>query len=291
MTIVFRFAKIITVRKLDTKIIEEAVRSLAAKACVTLTEPCMTALKRAKTAETSPTAAFALGIVLENAAIAKKTALPVCQDTGIAVVFLEIGREVFLTGEPLAEAVDKGVARAYKENAFRASVCDPLTRKNTGDNTPAVVHTQIVEGDKVSIVFMPKGCGSENATKLFMLTPKDGADGIVDAVVETVCCAGAKACPPVYVGVGIGGTADQCVLLAKKALTRPIGERSKRDDVAELEKEILSRINALGIGAQGFGGDTTALGVSAEVYPTHIAALPVAVNIQCHAVRCEETVL
>ena len=188
----------------------------------------------------------------------------------------------------MTEAVDDGVRRAYGEGHFRKSVCDPLTRVNTGDNTPARLHTEIVAGDKVKVTFLPKGFGSENMSRLYMLTPAEGRDGIVKAIVETVKLAGSRPCPPVYVGVGIGGSFDGAAFLAKKALTREVGSRNERADVSSIEEEALEKINSLGIGAQGFGGKVTALGVSCEIAPTHIAGLPVAVNIQCHCIRCEK---
>ena len=209
----------------------------------------------------------------------------------MAVVLLSLGQDVHLVGAPLKEAVDAGVRRAYEDGKFRKSICDPLTRVNTGDNTPAHLHVEIAEGDRVEITYLPKGFGSENMSRLFMLTPAEGREGIVNAIVETVRLAGSSPCPPVYVGVGIGGCFDSCALLAKKALTRDVGSRNPRADVASIEEEALARINALGIGPQGFGGKTTAIGVSCELAPTHIAGLPVAVNIQCHCVRCEKEVL
>ena len=184
--------------------------------------------------------------------------------------------------------MDEGVRRAYADCCFRKSICDPLTRVNTADNTPASLHTEIVPGDKVRLCFLPKGFGSENMSRLYMLTPAMGRAGIVDAIVETVRLAGSKPCPPVVCGVGIGGTFDTCAYLAKKALTRELGSHHPREDVASIEQEALEKINALGIGAQGFGGKVTALGVLCEVLPTHIAGLPVAVNIQCHCMRCEK---
>ena len=203
----------------------------------------------------------------------------------------EIGQDVHIEGKLLSDAVNDGVRRAYEDFRFRKSICDPLTRENTADNTPAALHTEIVAGDQISLTFLPKGFGSENMSRMYMLTPAKGKAGILDAIVETVKLAGSKPCPPVYVGVGIGGTFDTCAFLAKKALTREIGSQNPREDVAEIERTALERINALGIGAQGFGGKTTALGVSCEIAPTHIAGLPVAVNIQCHCVRCEKAVL
>ncbi len=277
-------------RTLDTKEISNAVYALALKAGRTLTESCRHALACAAEKETGA-ARFALDTILENGEVARAEEMPVCQDTGMAVVLLSIGQEVFLTGDPLREAVDDGVRRAYADGFFRKSICDPLTRKNTRDNTPAHLHVEIVGGDRVEIAFLPKGFGSENMSRLFMLTPAEGKEGILKAIVDTVREAGSRPCPPVYVGVGIGGSFDGCALLAKKALTREVGSVNPREDVAEIEREALARINALGIGPQGFHGNTTALGVSCEVAPTHIAGLPVAVNIQCHCIRFEKVTL
>ena len=273
-------------RKIDTAEIENAVYRAALHAGVNLTASCRQALKSACAAEDDGAAKFALGELIKNSEVAREKSMPVCQDTGMAVVMLEIGKEVFLTGKPLAEAVNDGVRRAYADGYFRKSVCDPITRRNTADNTPAAIHTELVAGDKVKLTFMPKGFGSENMSALYMLKPAQGVEGIINAIVETVKKAGSRPCPPVYVGVGIGGTFDGCAYLAKKALTRDIGTHSDREDIAAIEDEALRRINALNIGCQGFHGKTTALGVSCEWAPTHIAGLPVAVNIQCHCVRC-----
>lgn len=273
-------------RKIDTAEIENAVYRAALHAGVNLTSSCRQALKSACAAEDDGAAKFALGELIKNSEVAREKSMPVCQDTGMAVVMLEIGNEVFLTGKPLAEAVNDGVRRAYADGHFRKSVCDPITRRNTADNTPAAIHTELVAGDKVKLTFMPKGFGSENMSALYMLKPAQGVEGIINAIVETVKKAGSRPCPPVYVGVGIGGTFDGCAYLAKKALTRDIGTHSDREDIAAIEDEALRRINALNIGCQGFHGKTTALGVSCELAPTHIAGLPVAVNIQCHCVRC-----
>lgn len=273
-------------RNLDTALIENAVYRAALHAGVNLTSSCKAALNEAYETECEGAAKFALGELVKNSEVAKEMGMPVCQDTGMAVVILEIGNEVCLTGKPVYEAVNDGVRRAYKDGYFRKSVCDPITRKNTGDNTPAALHTEIVAGDKVKLTFMPKGFGSENMSALYMLKPAQGVEGIIDAIVATVKNAGSRPCPPVYVGVGIGGTFDGCAYLAKKALTRDIGTHSDREDIAEIEREALKRINGLGIGCQGFHGKTTALGVSCEWAPTHIAGLPVAVNVQCHCVRC-----
>lgn len=273
-------------RYVDTSEIGERVYRAALHAGVNLTSSCREALEGAYAKEREGAAKFALGTILKNGDIAAQKGMPVCQDTGMAVVILEIGNEVCLTGKPVYETVNDGVRRAYADGYFRKSVCDPITRRNTADNTPAALHTEIVAGDKIMLTFMPKGFGSENMSAIYMLKPAQGTEGIIDAIVETVKKAGSRPCPPVYVGVGIGGTFDGCAYLAKRALTRDIGTQSNRQDIAEIEREALRRINELDIGCQGFHGDVTALGVSCEWAPTHIAGLPVAVNIQCHCVRC-----
>ena len=276
-------------RTIHTDEIEKTVYELARRACLRLTPACTAALKKAKDGEEQGSAAaFALDTVLRNADTAVCENMPVCQDTGYAVILAEIGQDVRIEGKFLGDAVNDAVRRAYEDFCFRKSICDPLTRVNTADNTPAALHTEIVPGNTIRLTFLPKGFGSENMSRLYMLTPAKGVKGIVDSVVETVRLAGSKPCPPVYVGVGIGGTFDTCAFLAKKALTRDVGSHNPREDVAAIEKECLAKINALGIGAQGFGGQTTALGVACEIAPTHIAGLPVAVNIQCHCVRCEK---
>ena len=277
-------------RTINTKEICDCVTRLFLKAGLRFTPSCLAALQNAEQTETGA-AKFALSALLENEKIAQREQMPVCQDTGMSVVLLEIGQDVFLTGVPLTQAVNEGVRRAYEEGNFRKSICDPLTRVNTADNTPAHLHVESVEGDRISVVCLPKGFGSENMSKLFMLTPAQGEEGILNAIVQTVNAAGSRPCPPVYVGVGIGGAFDSCAYLAKKALTREVGSSHPREDVAKIEREALKRINETGIGAQGFGGKTTAIGVSCEVAPTHIAGLPVAVNIQCHCVRCEKEIL
>ena len=277
-------------KTVSTQTISDCVYRLALKSGGKLTDSCRTALQDSEQKETGA-ARFALATVLKNEKCAIAEQMPGCQDTGMCVVLLEIGQEVHLTGAPLKDAVDDGVRRAYRDGLFRKSICDPLTRINTGDNTPAHLHTEIVNGDKISVTVLPKGFGSENMSKLYMLTPAEGKTGIVNAIVDTVRIAGSRPCPPVYVGVGIGGAFDSCAFLAKKALTREVVSRNHRKDVAEIELEALEKINALGIGAQGFGGKTTAIGVSCEIAPTHIAGLPVAVNIQCHCVRCEKEIL
>lgn len=224
--------------------------------------------------------------LLKNAEIADRKEVPICQDTGMAVFFIEIGKEVFVEGKTITEAVNEGVSKGYTEGYLRKSVvADPLDRVNTKDNTPAVIYYDFTEGDKIKITFAPKGFGSENKSAVKMLNPSDGVDGIIDFVTDTVKKAGANPCPPMVVGVGIGGTMDKAAVLSKKALARDITVPNEKKYYAELEKTLLDRINKLGIGPQGMGGTTTALSVNIETYPTHIAGLPVAVNISCHATR------
>lgn len=275
-------------RVIDTKEIADRIYAMALRAGVSLTPACQAALKSASAKESCGAAKFALDTLIENYETAQCDNLPVCQDTGMAVVILEIGQGVYLKGENLTDAVNGAVRRAYKDGYFRKSICDPITRENTGDNTPAAIHTHICGGEQVKITFLPKGFGSENMSALYMLKPAQGVDGIIDAIVNTVKKAGSRPCPPVLVGVGIGGSFDTCAYLAKRALTRDVGTHNDRTDIAEIEKKALEKINALNIGCQGFHGDTTAIGVNCEWAHTHIAGLPVAVNIQCHCVRCEK---
>ena len=272
-------------KTVNTSQIGEKLYSAILRACRSI-EPCALAeIERAYQAEENPLSKFALKSVIDNAKIARQTNLPVCQDTGLAVFMVKIGSKVILEGEFLGTVINKAVKKAYADGLFRNSVCDPLTRQNTGDNTPAVINYEYVEGDCVTVDFMPKGFGSENMSKIFMLSPKEGADGIISAVVSAVKEAGGMPCPPVFVGVGIGGSFEKAAVLAKTALLRRVGVFSMREDLAQIEKVCLEKINMLGIGAQGFGGSVTALHVAAECFPTHIAGLPVAVNIQCHAIR------
>ena len=261
------------------------------KACGRLTPSAKCALEESLKKESSPAARFALSMLAENAATAEREGLALCQDTGMAVFFVRLGQEVHITGGTLSDAVDEGVRLGYAECGWRASVLDPLTRVNTKDNTPAILHVELVAGESLVMDFLPKGFGSENMSRLFMLTPSVGIKGVEDSVVEAVRLAGANPCPPVIVGVGIGGTAEKAMETAKKQLLRPVGVPSPDPDLAALEKRCLERINALGIGAQGFGGDTTALAVHCGKFPTHIASLPVAVNIQCNAMRLGHTEL
>lgn len=266
------------------------MRNLAIAAAHDLEPDILDALLAARDRETDPLAASILDLLLVNADIASREKIPVCQDTGTAIIFLRLGQEVRIRGD-LQGALQEGVRRGYAEGYLRKSVCDPLTRENTGSNTPAVVHVEIVPGDCLVIRFLPKGCGSENMSSLAMLPPSAGQEGVVRYVSETVVRAGSNPCPPVIVGVGIGGSFEKAALLAKEALLRPVGGKSSRPDVAALEERILAEINALGNGVHGFGGVNTALAVHVETFPSHIASLPVAVNIQCHAHRHKEIVL
>lgn len=245
-----------------------------------------TALKKSVENEKSEVSRGVLKNLLKNAEIARRKEVPICQDTGMAVFFIEIGNEVHVEGGTITEAVNEGVAKGYTEGYLRKSVvCDPLNRVNTKDNTPAVIYYDFVKGDKIKITFAPKGFGSENKSALRMLNPSDGIDSVIDFVIDTVRKAGANPCPPMVIGVGIGGTMDKAAQIAKKALTRDIDKRNENPFYADLEKTLLEKINKLGIGPQGMGGTVTALAVNAEAYPTHIAGLPVAVNISCHATR------
>ena len=249
------------------------------------------ALEGAHDKESKPLAKQVLGQLLENLDIAGKDMIPICQDTGMAVVFLKVGQDVHFEGGSVEEAVNQGVRLGYQEGFLRKSVVgDPLLRVNTKDNTPAIIHYELVPGDKVEILVAPKGFGSENMSKIWMLKPADGAEGVKEAIINTVKEAGPNACPPVVVGVGIGGTFEKAAILAKKALTREIGEHSSLPHIREMEEELLEKINEIGLGPAGLGGDTTALAVNINTYATHIAGLPVAVNICCHVnrhvVRC-----
>jgi fumarate hydratase subunit alpha len=281
------------VREISTEKITQEVARLCVEACYHLGEDVLGALKDARQEETSPVGQAVLDQILQNADIAAQGELPLCQDTGLTVVFLELGQEVHVVGGDLNEAVNEGVRQGYKEGYLRKSVVDkPFSaRVNTRDNTPAVIHTDIVPGDKLKITVAPKGGGSENMSYLKMFSPAAGRQGIVDWVVECVEESGANPCPPIIVGVGIGGTIDQTTRIAKKALLRTVGQPHAEPEVAELEAEILERVNKLGIGPQGLGGRVTALAVHVETFPSHIASMPAAINIQCHSARHKETVL
>ena len=277
-------------RRIESAVVVEAVKELAMEAGCHLEPDILDALVAARDRETSPLARDALEVLIVNADIASREQVPVCQDTGVAVVFVRLGQEVQVQGD-LGAAIQEGVRAGYEEGFLRKSVCDPMTRQNTGTNIPAVIHYEIVAGDRLWIGFLPKGCGSENMSGLTMLPPSAGLPGVVDYVVERVKAAGSNPCPPMLVGVGLGGTFEMAALLAKKSLLRPLGRANPRPEVAELEQEILARINKEGQGVQGWGGSNTALAVHMDTYPTHIASLPVAVNIQCHAHRHKEIVL
>lgn len=272
-------------REIDVSQIEQAVRDLFLSACCEIGEDVLSLLHERMEQEESPFGRDVLRQLIENDELAAQRKMPICQDTGMAVIFMDVGQDIHFTGGDINQAIERGVRRAYKDGYFRASVLTPLTRINTGDNTPAIVHMRIVPGEQVTLTAAPKGFGSENMSKLWMLTPSQGIEGVKDAVVETVRLAGGNPCPPVVVGVGIGGTAECAMLMAKHSLTRECGTHSADPMLADMEMELLERINKLGIGPQGLGGRTTALAVHIEQMPTHIAGLPVAVNMQCHAAR------
>lgn len=280
-------------RDIDCQQITETVSNMFQESCVYLPEDVLTAIKQAREKEESPVARDVLDRILENTEIADKEKTPLCQDTGTAVVLLELGQEVHITGGDLYTAVNEGVSQGYDKGYLRKSMVNkPYSdRINTRDNTPAVIYTDIIPGDKLKIIVMPKGGGAENMARLGMLRPAQGRQGIIDFVVNAVDEAGSNPCPPVIVGVGIGGTAEKTMALAKRALLRKIGEHNPDAEYADLEKEILVRVNKLGIGPQGFGGRTTALAVNVEVFPAHIASMPVAVNLQCHSSRHKEVIL
>ena len=277
-------------REIDSNEIRKAVCNLAIAAAHDLEPDILEALLAARDRETGVMARNILDLLLTNADIASRERIPVCQDTGTGIIFIELGQEIHLKGD-LNEALQEGVRLGYEEGYLRKSVCDPLTRENTGTNTPAVVHLEMVPGDRLAIRFLPKGCGSENMSSLVMLPPAAGTEGVVSHVIERVLAAGSNPCPPIIVGVGLGGSFEKAALLAKKALLRSVGQINPRQDVAALEERILREINVHGQGVHGFGGITTALAVHVEIFPCHIASLPVAINIQCHAHRHKEIVL
>ena len=273
-------------RTIQLQQIKEQIKEMCIQVNHYLSEDMKEALQNAQAGEKSPLGCQILSQLQENLKIAGEDMIPICQDTGMAVVFLKVGQEVHFEGGSIEDAVNEGVRQGYTEGYLRKSVVkDPLIRENTGDNTPAVIHYEIVPGDKVTITVAPKGFGSENMSRVFMLKPADGIEGVKNAVLTAVKDAGPNACPPMVVGVGIGGTFEKCALMAKQALMRPVGSHSDISYVKEMEEELLSRINGLGIGPGGLGGTTTALAVNVNTYPTHIAGLPVAVNICCHVNR------
>ena len=274
------------VRDVNTRLLTENIKEMCIQANHYLAPDMEKAMREAYEKESKPLAKQILGQLLENLDIAGKDMIPICQDTGMAVVFLNIGQDVHFEGGSIEEAVNEGVRQGYEEGYLRKSVVgDPLLRVNTKDNTPAVIHYEIVPGDQVEITLAPKGFGSENMSKIWMLKPADGAEGVKDAIINTVKEAGPNACPPVVVGVGIGGTFEKAAILAKKALTREIGVHSPLPHIREMEEELLAKINEIGLGPAGLGGDTTALAVNINTYATHIAGLPVAVNMCCHVNR------
>lgn len=266
----------------DLNLLEQKIAEAIEYIACNMESSCRAALEKARESEENPTARFALDVMCDNADIAAKNGFPVCQDTGMAVVFLYVGRELKLDGD-IYTAVNDGVRRGYK--MLRKSVLDPVTRVNTGDNTPAVIHTQIVEGENIRVEIMLKGFGSENMSKVYMLNPAQGLEEAKRLIIDSVAQAGSNPCPPVIVGVGLGGTLEKACELSKHALFRKLGSSNPDPELDNLEKYLLGEINKLGVGAQGFGGNTTALGVFIEKYPTHISSLPVAVNMLCHCSR------
>lgn len=279
-------------RELDVKVITENIKEMCIEATHFLTEDMKNVLDDSVTKEESPLGKQILQQLQENLQIAGDEMIPICQDTGMAVVFIKVGQDVHFTGGNIEDAINEGVRQGYTEGYLRKSVVkDPIIRENTKDNTPAIIHYSIVEGNDVEITVAPKGFGSENMSRIFMLKPADGIDGVKNAILTAVKEAGPNACPPMVVGVGIGGTFEKCALLAKEALTRNINVRSKIPYVKELEEEMLEKINCLGIGPGGLGGSVTAFAVNIETYPTHIAGLPVAVNICCHVNRHSHRVI
>ena len=274
------------IRTVQTEIITETIKKMCIEANYSLSSDMVKAMRKAEEKEESVLGKQILAQLQDNLEIAASDMIPICQDTGMAVVFLEVGQDVHFEGGSFEDAVNEGVRRGYTEGFLRKSVVgDPILRENTKDNTPAVIHTRIVEGDRVKITVAPKGFGSENMSRVFMLKPAEGLEGVKNAILTAVKDAGPNACPPMVVGVGVGGTFEKCAILAKKALTRPVGEHSDIPYVKDMEEELLGKINRLGIGPGGLGGTTTALAVNINTYPTHIAGLPVAVNICCHVNR------
>ena len=273
-------------RTISTDTITQAIKEMCIQVNYKLSDDVKNAIQRGRQDEESPLGKQILGQLEENMDIAWESQIPICQDTGMTVVFMKIGQDVHFEGSYIEDAINEGIRQGYKEGYLRKSVVkDPIERENTKDNTPGVIHYEMIPGDKVEITVAPKGFGSENMSRLYMLKPADGIDGVKNAILETVSLAGPNACPPIVVGVGMGGTFEKSALLAKKALTREIGSHSSIPYVKELEEEMLEKINKLGIGPGGLGGRVTALGVNVETYPTHIAGMPVAINMCCHVNR------
>lgn len=280
-------------REINVEQISATVERLCIESNYYLPQDVKKSLENALEKEESPLAKEIIEDIIKNQDIARKNNVPICQDTGLAVIFLELGQEVRLIGGDLNEAIDEGVRRGYKNGYLRKSAVDDpfIVRKNTGDNAPAIIHTKIVPGDKIKLIFAPKGGGSENMSALAMLKPSDGVKGIKNFVLDTVEKAGSNPCPPIIVGIGVGGTIEKTTLIAKQSLLRNVGEHNPNPDIAKVEDELLEEINKLGIGPQGFGGRTTALAVHIETFPAHIASMPVAINIQCHVARHQETII
>ena len=278
-------------REIKSTQIVSIVRRLCIEANTILGDDVIWALKSCLEKEQSPTGKDIFRQLLKNAKIAKEEGIPLCQDTGLAVVFAEVGQDIHIVGGNLVESINEGVRIGYKDGFFRASSLDPLERENFGDNTPAITHVEIVQGDKLKLTVVPKGFGSENMSRVVLFPPSFGLDGVKKFVVRTVEEAGANPCPPGIIGIGIGGTMEKAAIIAKKSLLRPIGERHPNPKVAMLEEDFLEEINKLGIGPQGFGGTVTALDVHIETYPTHIASLPVAINFQCHCARHKAAII
>jgi fumarate hydratase subunit alpha len=278
-------------REINAKQITEVVKKLCIDANLYLGKDVLEAIDRGEAMEESPVGKEVFQQLKENIRIAREEGVAICQDTGLAVVFVELGQDVHVAGGDFNAAIHEGVRQGYKDGYLRKSSCHPFTRVNTKDNTPAIIHLEIVPGEKIKIIVAPKGGGAENMSMVTMLSPSEGMEGLKNRVVEWVKQAGSNPCPPVVVGVGIGGTLEQCALTAKKALLRPLGQRNPDPQLAAMEEELLTRINNLGIGPQGLGGRITALAVNVEMIPCHIAQLPMAVNLNCHAHRHEEAVI
>jgi len=278
-------------REIDAAEIKETVKDLFLKASFALGEDVLAAFRRAGQNEESEVGKEIISRLLENAELAQDQHLPICQDTGLATIFVELGQDTRIIGDSLNAAIEEGVRQAYEEGYLRKSVCHPLTRKNTGDNTPAVIHLDLVPGDRLRITALPKGGGSENMSRLFMLPPSAGWEGVKERVVQTVSEAGPNPCPPLVLGVALGGTFETAAREAKRTLLRPLDRPNPDSETADLENELLNAVNNLGIGPQGLGGRITALAVHLKILPCHIASLPLAINIQCHACRHAEAVL
>lgn len=292
ITIKFVICMVVKMREIHTELIIETIKKMCIEANLTLSKDMKEAVKNAEYAEKSPIGKKILGQLEENMEIARKEQIPICQDTGMTTVFLSIGQDIHIKGINIEDAVNEGIRRGYEEGFLRKSVVkDPLIRENTKDNTPGIIHYEIISGENIKITVAPKGFGSENMSRVYMLKPADGVEGVKKAVLETVLLAGPNACPPMVIGVGIGGNFEKCTFLAKKALTRNLNEHSNLSHIKKLEEELLEEINKTGIGPAGLGGKMTALGVNIETYPTHIAGLPVAINICCHVNRHISTVI